>query len=212
MKNHNTTSLIISVACVLLSVCGMQAQAQELLNYPLDTINGVEVYRYHIERGIGIYRIGVNFNVSKEVLYRYNPELRNGVKYNQLVLIPTGRPIDGKKAPKAEQKAAQKPAAVETKPAAVEPKPAVAETKPVVKESPVVAETKKESKTVAAAPQPTPVVKEEQKIETGRTIVIGPKTKGNNADQISTLSIGPNKKAADRTAELNVIRIEPNKK
>jgi hypothetical protein len=205
MKNHNTKSLIISVACILFSVCGIQAQAQELLNYPLDTINGVEVYRYHIERGIGIYRIGVNFNVSKEVLYRYNPELRNGVKYNQLVLIPTGRPVDGKKAPKAEQKAAQKPAAVETK-------PAVAETKPVIKETPVVAEKPKESKTVVVAPQPTPVVKEKQKIEAGRTIVIGPKTKGNNADQVSTLCIGPNKKAADRTAELNVIRIEPNKK
>ena len=38
------------------------ATAQELLNYPLDTVNGEEVYRYRVERSIGLYRIGVNFN------------------------------------------------------------------------------------------------------------------------------------------------------
>ena len=47
----------------LCSLLFMQAKAQELLNYPLDTINGEEVYRYQVEKSIGLYRVGVNFNV-----------------------------------------------------------------------------------------------------------------------------------------------------
>ena len=39
------------------------AQEKELLDYPLDTINGEEVYRYEVERSVGLYRVGVNFNV-----------------------------------------------------------------------------------------------------------------------------------------------------
>lgn len=220
MKNHHTKSLFFTVACFLFSIYGTQVQARELLNYPLDTINGVEVYRYHIDRGIGIYRIGVNFNVSQEVLYRYNPKLRTeGVKYNQLIFIPTGRPVVENKA----QNVTAKPQQPSTTPQEVESKPVVTETpvvvestpqkvepEPVVTETPVIMESKPKKQPVVAA-QPEPTVKK-QMIEAGRTIIIGPKNKGSNSDQnISTLYFGSNKKDNSRSAEIDIIRIEPKK-
>ena len=222
MKNHYTKSLFFSVACFLFSIYGTQVQARELLNYPLDTINGVEVYRYHIDRGIGIYRIGVNFNVSQEVLYRYNPQLRTeGAKYNQLIFIPTGRPVVENKA----QNVTAKPQQPSTTPQKVEPKPVVTETpvvvestpqkveqKTVITETPVIVESKPKKQPVVAAAQPEPTVKK-QKIEAGRTIIIGPKNKGSNSDQnISTHYFGSNKKDNSRSAEIDIIRIEPKKK
>ena len=69
-------------------------RAQELLNYPLDTIDGEEVYRYEVERSIGLYRIGVNFGVSQGEIIRLNPQLRErGLHYGETLLIPTKRPV-----------------------------------------------------------------------------------------------------------------------
>lgn len=68
--------------------------AQELLNYPLDTINGEEVYKYQVEKSIGLYRIGVNFNVSQSEIIRLNPQLRErGLHFAETLLIPTGRKV-----------------------------------------------------------------------------------------------------------------------
>lgn len=70
------------------------AQAQELLNYPLDTINGEEVYVYQVEKSIGLYRIGVNFNVSQNEIVRLNPQLRErGLHYGETLYLPTRRPV-----------------------------------------------------------------------------------------------------------------------
>ena len=79
--------------CILCSVFSA-LQAQELLNYPLDTINGEEVYKYEVERSIGLYRIGVNFNVPQSEIIRLNPQLRErGLHYAELLYIPTGRTV-----------------------------------------------------------------------------------------------------------------------
>ena len=68
--------------------------AQELLDYPLDTVNGEEVYRYQVERSIGLYRVGVNFNVSQADIIRLNPQLRErGLHYGEIILLPTKRPV-----------------------------------------------------------------------------------------------------------------------
>lgn len=73
------------------------ATAQELLNYPLDTVNGEEVYRYQVERSIGLYRIGVNFNVPQSEIIRLNPQLRErGLHYDEIILLPTGRKVEEK--------------------------------------------------------------------------------------------------------------------
>ena len=78
----------------------VQAKAQEVLNYPLDTINGEEVYRYQVERGIGLYRIGVNFDVPQSDIIRLNPQLRErGLHYGEVILLPTKRPVVKKVTP-----------------------------------------------------------------------------------------------------------------
>ena len=84
-------------AFIVFALCAMfvvPAGAQELLNYPLDTINGEEVYRYEVERGVGLYRIGVNFNVTQNEIIRLNPQLRErGLHYGETIYLPTGRPV-----------------------------------------------------------------------------------------------------------------------
>jgi LysM repeat protein len=57
--------------------------------YPLDTINGKIYYRYTVEKGIGLYRIGVNFNVSQEDILELNPNIQTtGLKIGEQILIP----------------------------------------------------------------------------------------------------------------------------
>ena len=86
------SKLIIGVLFAALSI-----QAQETLRYPLDTINGEEVYRYQVEKGIGLYRIGINFNVPQSDIVRLNPQLRErGLHYAETLLIPTGRKVEKK--------------------------------------------------------------------------------------------------------------------
>ena len=83
---------------MLVVLCSLTVQAQELLDYPLDTVNGEEVYKYEVERSIGLYRIGINFHVSQAEIIRMNPQLKNhGVRYGETLLIPTGRPVVKKK-------------------------------------------------------------------------------------------------------------------
>lgn len=61
----------------------------QTLQYPTDTINGEIVYRYTVERSIGLYRISKMFDVSQEDLIRYNPQLKErGVQFEEVLLIP----------------------------------------------------------------------------------------------------------------------------
>ena len=70
------------------------------MNYPLDTINGEEVYRYQVERGIGLYRVGVNFDVPQSEILRLNPQLRErGLHFGEVILLPTKRPVVKKVTP-----------------------------------------------------------------------------------------------------------------
>lgn len=92
----------------ILALCSLflvQVKAQEMLNYPLDTINGEEVYKYEVERSIGLYRIGVNFNISQGEIVRLNPQLRErGLHYGETLFIPTGRPVVEKPTAQKEDK------------------------------------------------------------------------------------------------------------
>ena len=72
----------------------MQTKAQELLPYPLDTINGEEMYRYEVERSIGLYRISVKFGIPQSEIIRYNPQIQEyGVRFGETLSIPTKRPV-----------------------------------------------------------------------------------------------------------------------
>jgi len=88
MKKYYTLLLL-----VLLS--GMM-RAQEL-NYPKDTIEGEEVYKYEVEKSIGLYRISVNFKVPQSEIIRLNPQLKErGLHYGETIYIPTGKQVDRK--------------------------------------------------------------------------------------------------------------------
>ena len=94
-KESMKSKTLIVALCALLFV---QAKAQELLNYPLDTVNGEEVYRYQVEKSIGLYRIGVNFNVPQSEIIRLNPQLRErGLHFEEILLLPTGRKVESRK-------------------------------------------------------------------------------------------------------------------
>lgn len=74
--------------------------AQERLNYPLDTVNGEEVYRYEIEKSIGLYRISVNFGVPQSEIIRLNPQIQEyGVRYGETLLIPVAQSRPKENAP-----------------------------------------------------------------------------------------------------------------
>ena len=108
-------------------------QAQELLNYPLDTVNGVEVYRYQVEKSIGLYRVGVNFHVTQEEIIRWNPQLENrGLHYGETLLLPTGRPVVKESKPTVIETTVKEVAAQQEKEKPVEPTPVVA---PIVEET-----------------------------------------------------------------------------
>lgn len=130
----------------LLAAALLPTQAQELLNYPLDTVHGEEVYRYQVEKGIGLYRIGVNFNVSQSEIVRLNPQLKErGLHYAEILLIPTGRPVVKETQPKVVETIVTEEQVVVAKPVAAEPvateqpkdtvKPFVADTVAVVPDS-----------------------------------------------------------------------------
>lgn len=71
------------------------AAAQQLLPYPIDTIQGKAVYRYEVEKSIGLYRISVNFGVSQEEIIKWNPELKErGLHYGEIIYIPVVNKVE----------------------------------------------------------------------------------------------------------------------
>ncbi len=99
LKGLRLSALVLSIFfCVWI-------QAQELPDYPLDTINGEEVYVYQVERSIGLYRIGVNFDVPQAEIIRLNPQLRErGLHFGETLYLPTGRKVEEKKVESGELK------------------------------------------------------------------------------------------------------------
>ena len=77
---------IIGLLAVIVWATGLFAQAE---TWPKDTVNGVVVYRYTVQKSEGLYRISKNFNVSQEELVRLNPTLQTeGLKFGQVILVP----------------------------------------------------------------------------------------------------------------------------
>lgn len=96
---------IIVFCCFICSICCL-ASAQEVLPYPMDTIDGKVYYRYTVERSIGLYRISQNFGVSQEEILKANPQVQHGLRYDDVILIPTSIVI---KPAKASHKVVTKP-------------------------------------------------------------------------------------------------------
>ena len=86
----------ILIACALVVSLAMHAQTDST-SCPKDTIDGEVVYKYQVEKSIGLYRIGVNFGVPQSEIMRMNPQLKErGLRFGETLLIPTGKKV-GKK-------------------------------------------------------------------------------------------------------------------
>ncbi len=73
---------------------GISLYAQSISSCPLDTIDGEIYYRYTVPRGIGIYRIGIIFDVSQEDILQANPHiLTKGLHVDDVILIPTQQSV-----------------------------------------------------------------------------------------------------------------------
>ena len=75
--------------CIAIMLWTLPVQG-EVLNYPLDTIDGQVYYRYTVERSVGLYRISVKFGVTQEQILKANPHLqKQGLRFEEVILIPT---------------------------------------------------------------------------------------------------------------------------
>ncbi len=85
-----------------LTLCwvGLSFAQKPDLDYPTDTIEGVIVYRYPVERSIGIYRVSVNFGVSQSMVIEWNPFLKDrGLQFGDTLYIPSGRTVISNSSP-----------------------------------------------------------------------------------------------------------------
>jgi len=57
-------------------------------NYPVKKINGIDYYQYKVVVSEGLFAIGRKFDVSPEDISKANPEIKNGLKAGQEILIP----------------------------------------------------------------------------------------------------------------------------
>jgi LysM repeat protein len=57
-------------------------------NYPIKKVNGIDYYQYKVEPSEGLFAIGRKFEVSPEDISKANPEIKNGLKVGQEILIP----------------------------------------------------------------------------------------------------------------------------
>ena len=85
------------VLYIMLLLASFGVQAQDLMPWPTDTIDGKVYYRYTVEKSIGLYRISKNFGVSQEAILQANPELRTrGLRYEEVILVPANLPVVAK--------------------------------------------------------------------------------------------------------------------
>jgi len=57
-------------------------------SYPTKKINGTEYYIYSVEASEGLYAISRKFDVDKEEIIKANPEVKDGLRFGQVLLIP----------------------------------------------------------------------------------------------------------------------------
>lgn len=76
-------SIITTALC--LTVLSITAQTAGL---PKKNIDGKEFYVYKVAKSEGFYAISHKFKISQEEIIRYNPTAKNGLKRDQILLIP----------------------------------------------------------------------------------------------------------------------------
>jgi LysM repeat protein len=57
-------------------------------NYPIRRINGIEYHIYTVQTSEGLFAIGRKFDISADEIIKANPEIKDGLKAGQELLIP----------------------------------------------------------------------------------------------------------------------------
>ena len=69
---------------------GISVFAQQS-SYPTKQINGKEFYIYTVQQGEGLFSISRRFEVTQAEINTLNPEIQNGLKVGQKILIPVNK-------------------------------------------------------------------------------------------------------------------------
>ena len=78
---------------IILTLCSAIIYAQKPV-YSTKVIDGTEYYIYQVEAGEGLYTISKKFGVSQADINNANPQIHDGIKAGQEILIPkTGKQI-----------------------------------------------------------------------------------------------------------------------
>lgn len=82
------TIILLACTCVMAQQTGISTTAEHIV-WPIDTVNGKAVYKYTVEKSIGLYRVSKNFGVTQEEILTWNPQLRErGLHVDEVILIP----------------------------------------------------------------------------------------------------------------------------
>lgn len=81
------------ITALMLSILAQAQTTKETC--PRDTVDGKVVYRYQVEKSIGLWRISQTFGVSQEDIINANPQLKErGIHVDEILLIP-GEKVQG---------------------------------------------------------------------------------------------------------------------
>ncbi len=85
IKNTCNKYFLCCILCLVSFIYIAQTKSTNLQSF-----DGKSYYIHKIEKGQSLYSITKLYNVTLDELYTANPELKNGVKANQEIKIPTG--------------------------------------------------------------------------------------------------------------------------
>lgn len=75
------------ITCIL---CGLALMASaQIESLPRKILNGKEYYVYKVAKGETVYSISKKFGVTQSDIVKYNPSAKNGLKYDQMLFLPT---------------------------------------------------------------------------------------------------------------------------
>jgi LysM repeat protein len=80
-------TVVYCILCILF-LAALPMVAQVPAGTPKVTVSGTEYYKYTVEKGIGLYRIAINFGVSQDDIIKANPSAAQGLAEGQTLLIP----------------------------------------------------------------------------------------------------------------------------
>lgn len=103
-----------SLIICLFSFLGTYASIQDSVGTELDTVTNVTYVKYFVEPGETIYKLSTSYGVSISKLMEINPELEEGLKVGQVLLIPYNKEFFERK--RAKEKAEDNLVTHEVKP------------------------------------------------------------------------------------------------